>query len=39
MREFVEIWNNPLKPLWLGAEQIEKMCNESNGNKEETPLA
>lgn len=39
MREFVEIWNNPLKPLWLGAEQIEKMCNEGNGNEKETPLA
>lgn len=39
MREFAEIWNNPLKPLWLGAEQIEKMCNESDRSKEEAPVA
>lgn len=39
MREYERIWNNPLKPLWLGAEQIEKMCNESDRSKEETPLA
>ena len=39
MRTYERIWNNPLQPLWLGAEQIEKMCNEGNGNEKEAPLA
>jgi hypothetical protein len=39
MKEYERIWNNPLKPLWLGAEQIEKMSNEGNGNEKEAPLA
>ncbi len=38
MKEYERIWNNPLQPLWLGAEQIEKMCNESNRSKEEAPM-